>query len=73
MFPTVAIVNHVEESDDDDRFYAQAELILTQDVSHAQLELEDVHLTATAHQRSRKAFESELNHRSCNTDLLTTM
>ena len=29
--------------------------------------------TATAHQLPRKAFESELKHRSCGTDLLTTM
>jgi hypothetical protein len=43
--PTVAIVNHVEENDEADKFYAQAEVILTQDVSHAQLELEDVHFS----------------------------
>ena len=42
MFPTVAIVNHVQEDDENDRFYAQAELILAQDVSHANLELKNV-------------------------------
>jgi hypothetical protein len=39
MFPSVVIVNHVQEDDENARFYAQAELILAQDVSHAQLEL----------------------------------
>jgi hypothetical protein len=42
MFPTVAIVNHVQENGENDKFYAQAELIFAQDVSHAQLELENV-------------------------------
>jgi hypothetical protein len=42
VFPAVAIVNHVWEDDENDRFYAQAELILAQDVSHAQLELKNV-------------------------------
>ena len=42
MFPSVAIVNHVQENDENDSFYAQAELILAQDVSHAQLELKGV-------------------------------
>jgi hypothetical protein len=42
MLPTVAIVNHVQLDDENDRFYAQAELILVQDVSHAQLELKNV-------------------------------
>jgi hypothetical protein len=42
MFPAVAVVNHVQEDDENDRFYAQAELILAQDVSHAQLELKNV-------------------------------
>jgi hypothetical protein len=40
--PGVAIVNHVREDDENDRFYAQAELILAQDVSHARLELKNV-------------------------------
>ena|ERR1700722_6249917 len=42
MFPSVAIVNHVRESNENGSFYAQAELILPQDVGHARLELEDV-------------------------------
>ena len=42
MFSTVAVVNHVQEDDENDRFYAQAELILAQDVSHANLELKNV-------------------------------
>jgi hypothetical protein len=42
MFPSVAIVNHVQDNDEKDSFYAQAELILAQDVSQAQLELKEV-------------------------------
>jgi hypothetical protein len=42
MFPTVAVFNHVQDDDENDRFYAQAELILVQDASHAQLELKNV-------------------------------
>jgi hypothetical protein len=48
MFPSVAIVNHVQENDEEDRFYAQAELILAQDVSHAELELEGVNSSVRA-------------------------
>jgi hypothetical protein len=48
MFPSVAIVNHVQGNGENGRFYAQAELILTQDVSHAQLELGDVHFSVHA-------------------------
>jgi len=62
MFPTVAIVNHVQEDDENDRFYAQAELILTQDVSHAQLELKNVgssvHATLLVNAKAgRNAFD----------------
>ncbi len=42
MFPTVAIISHVQENDENGSFYAQAELVLAQDVSQAQLELENV-------------------------------
>jgi|ERR1700688_2396140 hypothetical protein len=48
MFPSVAIVNHVQENDKNDSFYAQAELILAQDVSHAQLELKGVNSSVRA-------------------------
>jgi hypothetical protein len=48
MFPSVAIVNHVQENDENDSFYAQAELILAQDVSHAQLELKGVNYSVRA-------------------------
>jgi len=48
MFPSVAIANHIQENDENNRFYAQAEFIFTQDVSHAQLELEDVHSSVHA-------------------------
>ena len=62
MFPSVAIVNHVQEDDENDRFYAQAELILAQDVSHAQLELEgvnsSVHATVLMYAKAgRNAFD----------------
>jgi hypothetical protein len=39
MLSGVAIVNHVQKNDEKDRFYAQAVVILSQDVNHAQLEL----------------------------------
>ena len=42
MFPSVAIVNHVHEDNENDRFYAQAELVLIQDVSEAHIELKNV-------------------------------
>jgi hypothetical protein len=48
MFTSVAIVTHVQKSDENNRFYAQAELILAQDVSHARLELEDVNYSVHA-------------------------
>ena len=62
MFPGVAIVNHVQENDQNDKFYAQAELILAQDVSHAQLELEgvnpSVHATVLMNAKAgRNAFD----------------
>jgi hypothetical protein len=48
MFTSVAVVTHVQKSDENNRFYAQAELILAQDVSHARLELEDVNYSVHA-------------------------
>ena len=42
MFPTVAIVKHVQQDDDYNRFYAQAEVTLSQDVDHAELQLKGV-------------------------------
>ena len=48
MFPGVATVNHVQKNDEKDRFNAQAEVILTQDVNHAQLELQGVDLSVRA-------------------------
>jgi hypothetical protein len=62
MFPGVAIVNHVQENDEKDRFYAQAEVTLPHDVSHAQLELEgvdsSVHATVLSNAKAgRNAFD----------------
>jgi hypothetical protein len=62
MFPTVAIVNYVQEDDENGKFYAQAELILVQDVSHAQLELKNVgscvHATLLVNAKAgRNAFD----------------
>ena len=42
VFPSAAIVNQVHEDNENDRFYAQAELVLTQDVSQAHIELKNV-------------------------------
>jgi hypothetical protein len=39
VFPSVTIVNHVHEND---RSYAQAELVLAQEVSQAHIELKNV-------------------------------
>jgi transposase len=39
----------------------------------ASIQMLDVHFPTTAHQLSRKAFESNLKHRSCGADLLITM
>jgi hypothetical protein len=62
MFPSVAIINHVHQDDENDRFYAQAEFILAQDVSHAQLELKNVgssvHATVLMNAKAgRNAFD----------------
>lgn len=62
MFPSVAVVNHVHEDNENDRFYVQAELILAQDVSHAQLELKNVgssvHATLLVNAKAgRNAFD----------------
>ena len=50
------------EADEHDRFYAQAELILAQDVSHAQIELKNVsssvHATSLVNAKAeRNAFD----------------
>ena len=42
MFATVAIVKHVETVGGDNRFYAEAEVTLTEDMEHAELQLKDV-------------------------------
>jgi hypothetical protein len=62
MFPGVAIVNHVQENDEKDKFYAQAEVTLSQDVNHAQLELQgvdsSVHATVLSNAKAgRNAFD----------------
>jgi hypothetical protein len=62
VFPSVAIVNHVHEDNEDDRFYAQAELVLTQDVSQAHIELKsvgpNVHATLLVNAKAgRNAFD----------------
>ena len=48
MFPSVAIVNHVQENDENTLFTRKQELILAQDVSHAQLELKGVNYSVRA-------------------------
>jgi hypothetical protein len=42
MFPIVAIVKHIQEDRDYNRFYAQAEVMLTEDLDHAKLQPKDV-------------------------------
>jgi hypothetical protein len=42
VFPASSIVKHVQRDDDNDRFYAQAEVTLAEDVDHAELQLRDV-------------------------------
>jgi hypothetical protein len=41
-------ISHVQENDENGSFYAQAELMLAQDVSQAQLELENVNSSVHA-------------------------
>jgi hypothetical protein len=41
MFLTVAIVKQVQNDDDYGRFYAQAEVMLTEDVDRAELQLSE--------------------------------
>jgi hypothetical protein len=62
MFHGVALVNHVQENDEKATFYVQAELILSQDVIHAQLELRgvdtSVHATVLSNAKAgRNAFD----------------
>jgi hypothetical protein len=42
MFPISSIVKHVQKDDENDRFYAQAEMMLAEDVDHAEVQLRDV-------------------------------
>ena len=49
MFPSVAIVNHVHEDNENDRFYAQAELVLAQEVSQAHIELKERWALCSSH------------------------
>jgi hypothetical protein len=48
MFLTVAIVKHVQNDDDYNRFYAQAEVTLTEDVDRAELQLSEVRSSVRA-------------------------
>ncbi len=42
MFPAIATVLRVEKDDVNRRFYAKAELILREDIDHAELQLPDI-------------------------------
>ncbi len=42
MFPSSSIVKHVQKDDDNGRFYAQAEVMLAENVDYAQLQLRDL-------------------------------
>jgi hypothetical protein len=42
MFPASSIVKHVQNDDENNRFYAQAEVMLAEDLDHAELQLRDV-------------------------------
>ena len=62
MFHGVAVVNHVQENDEKATFHVQAELNLSQDVIHAQLELQgvdnSVHATVLSNAKAgRNAFD----------------
>ena len=41
MFPASSIVKHVQNDDENNRFYAQAEVKLAEDLDHAELQLRD--------------------------------
>ena len=42
MFPASSIVKQVQNDDENKRFYAQAEVMLAEDLDHAELQLRDV-------------------------------
>ena len=42
MFPASSIVKQVQNDDENNRFYAQAEVMLTEDLDHAELQLRDL-------------------------------
>jgi hypothetical protein len=42
MFPTVAIVKQVQQDDDYNRLYTDADVTLSEDVNRAELQLKDV-------------------------------
>ena len=42
MFPASSIVKQVQNDDENNRFYAQAEVMLAEDLDHAELQLRDV-------------------------------
>ena len=42
MFPASSIVKQVQNDDVNKRFYAQAEVVLAEDLDHAELQLRDV-------------------------------
>ena len=43
MFLTVSVVKHVQNDEDYNRFYAQAEVTLSEDVDRAELQLNEAH------------------------------
>jgi hypothetical protein len=42
MFPVTSIVKQVQNDDENNRFYAQAEVMLAEDLDHAELQLRDL-------------------------------
>jgi hypothetical protein len=42
MFPASSIVKQVQNDDENNRFYAQAEVMLAEDLDHAELQLRDL-------------------------------
>jgi hypothetical protein len=42
MFPASSIVKQVQNDDENNRFYAQAEVVLAEDLDHAELQLRDI-------------------------------
>jgi len=64
MFPTSSLVKHVQKDDDHDRFYAQAEVMLTEDMDHAELQLRDVDSSVYAEIRRKETVHRLLLPRS---------